>query len=436
MYIVDEKLKGLIQKLVAKAVKKPKKFVVGSSYIPVAFAVYDNKEIEALVASAIEFRIVDGEISHQFEVEMARFLGTRYATFCNSGSSANLLAFMALTSPKLGSRALQPGDEVITAAVGFPTTVAPILQAGCVPVFVDVSLGTYNPTPFMISDAITERTKAIFLSHMLGNPFDIQEIRDIADQNELWLIEDCADAMGSKYAGVSVGTLGDISTTSFYPAHMMTTGEGGMVFTHNGMLNQIVRSLRDWGRECWCLPNKDNTCGKRFTQKDKGELPDCFDHKYIYSHIGYNLKSTDLQASIGLEQLKKLPQFIEKRKENWKELNYRLLIEGMDKYFILPTYHTKADPCPFGFVLTVKPDAGFTRKEIVEFLEQHKIGTRNLFGGNLTRQPAFLGKGVIADALPKSDIVMENSFWIGCHPGITEAELSYMVEVFVRFGER
>jgi len=426
---IDENVRELVRNYL-----KPKtKFIPGESYIPVAFAVYDEKELEALVQAALGFKFVDGELSHQFELEMARFLGTRYATFCNSGSSANLLAFMSLTSSKLGSRALQPGDEVITCAVGFPTTVAPILQAGCIPVFVDVSLGTYNPTPFMVAGAITEKTKAIFLAHTLGNPYDVDAIKDIADQNELWLIEDCADAIGSRYSGKSVGTIGNISTTSFYPAHMMTTGEGGMVFTDNAMLNQIVRSLRDWGRECWCLPNRDNTCGKRFSHKNQGELPDCYDHKYVYSHIGYNLKSTDLQASIGLEQIRKLPEFIKLRKRNWSLLHSGFVESSLDNYFLLPTYHEKSEPFPFGFVLTIKDTAKFTRTKLVKYLEEHKIGTRNLFGGNITRQPAFVGKGRVADSLPKSDVVMNNSFWIGCHPAITEEMAEYIVKTFKEF---
>jgi len=332
-----------------------KKYEIGD-YIPVAKAVFDEKEVAALVETSMSMRIVDGSITKTFEMELAKFMGTRYTITCNSGSSANLLAFMALTSPKLGSRAIQRGDEVITCAVGFPTTIAPIIQAGATPVFVDVSLVTYNPTPKMIAEAITEKTKAIFLAHTLGNPLEIEEIVDLAKTNQLWLIEDCADGLGSTYDGQKIGTFGDISTTSFYPAHLMTVGEGGAIFTDNAMLNQIVRSMRDWGRECFCAPNKDNTCGKRFSFKCKGELPEGFDHKYIYSHVGYNLKSTDLQSSIGLEQLKKLPGFIEKRKSNWSLMYDTFIDAHLDTWFLLPNKIPKADPAWFGFILTIKKD--------------------------------------------------------------------------------
>lgn len=426
-----------VKELVASQIKPKKKFVRGD-YIPVAKVVYDSNEIEALVQSSLEFRIVDGGISNVFERDMARFLGTRHAAFCNSGSSANLLAFMSLTSHHLGSRALQPGDEVITCAVGFPTTVAPIIQAGCIPVFVDVTIGGYNTTPHMVSEAITEKTKAIFLAHTLGNPFDAQKIRDIAEQNGLWLIEDVADGLGGEFEGKKLGTFGNLSTTSFYPAHQMTTGEGGMVFTDSPMLNMIVRSLRDWGRACFCAPNKDNTCGHRFSQskKSRGELPEGYDHKYIYSHVGYNLKSTDLQASIGIEQLKKLPSFVESRRKNWNLLCDKFLENGLDEFFIVPTHYAKSNPSPFGFVLTIKDNAKFTRRALVEFLEESGIGTRNLFGGNITKQPGFVGNGRIADVIPKADIIMSNTFWIGCHPAITEEMVEYMVECFVKFVEK
>lgn len=435
MQIINKDVKALVKKYK----KSRPKFVAGETPISIApvHEYMGTEEIEALVQSALELRITDGELSHKFELEMSRFLGTRYATFCNSGSSANLLAFMSLTSPKLGSRAIQVGDEVITCAVGFPTTVAPIIQAGAIPVFTDVSLSTYNPTPHMISDAITEKTKAIFIAHTLGNPFDVETISELAKQNNIWLIEDCADALSATFNNKKVGTFGNISTTSFYPAHHMTTGEGGMVFTDDSMLNQIIRSMRDWGRECYCRPGKDNTCGKRFLWTDKGELPDFYDHKYIYSHIGYNLKATDLQASIGLEQLKKLPLFIEKRRYNWKRLHARFVESGLDKYFILPSHYEKSNPAPFGFILTIREGMNFTRTELVQFLNERKIATRNLFGGNLTRQPGFVGKGRIADSvsssLPKSDIVMTNTFWIGCHPEITNEMIEYIVGTFVEF---
>lgn len=409
------------------------KFVPGETYIPVAKAVFGEQEVSVLVQAALEMKIVDGKITHEFELDLAKFMGTRYATTCNSGSSANLLAFMALTSPMLGSKAIRPGDEVITCAVGFPTTAAPIAQFGAIPVWVDVSLLTYNPTPRMISEAITEKTKAIFLAHTLGNPLEIQAIKDIAEQSGLWLIEDCCDGIGGEYDGQKIGTFGDIATTSFYPAHLMMVGEGGAVFTNSSMLNKIIRSMRDWGRECWCSPNKDNTCGKRFTQKNKGELPDGFDHKYIYSHLGYNLKSTDLQSSIGREQVKRLPGFISQRRHNWQVTREAFQFRGLDGYLTLPTATRNSDPAWFGFLLTVKADAPFTRDELTRHLESKKIGTRNLFGGNLTRQPAFLGIGIIADQLPKADVVMNSTFWIGIHPAITEEMTEYIADTIEDF---
>jgi CDP-6-deoxy-D-xylo-4-hexulose-3-dehydrase len=424
-----------IEKLVKKCLPKPTKFVEGTTYIPSSGKSFDEKEICALVSAALEFdtSITEGVITSQFEREFCRYLGIRFASFCNSGSSANLLAFMALTSPKLGHRALQVGDEVITSAVAFPTTIAPIIQFGCVPVYVDVAMSTYNPTPSQISKAITEKTKAIFLAHTLGNPLDMVEIREIADQNGLWLIGDSCDALGATYNGNHVSSFAHLSTYSFYPAHQMTTGEGGMVVTESPMLHSLVNSFRDWGRDCWCEPGKDDTCGRRFTHKNVGELPDCFDHKYTYTHVGYNLKSTDLQASIGLEQLKKLPTFIAKRRSNWSQMYNCFLDIGMDKYFILPSHHSNSNPSWFGFTLTVKPDAPFTRSEIVTFLESKKIGTRNLFAGNITKQPGFIGKGRIDDIIPKADIVMNSTFWIGVHPGITDEMGDYIVHTFQDF---
>lgn len=426
-----------VRELVACRIRLKEKFIAGETYIPVAKAIYDDREVEAVVQAALDFRIVDGELSHEFEREMARFMQVRHATFCNSGSSANLLAFNAIMSPKLGSKALKPGDEVITCAVGFPTTVAPIIQAGCIPVYVDATVGNYNPTPFMVEDAITDKTRAIFLAHTLGNPFDVKAIKDIADRNELWLIEDCADAIGGEFDGKKLGTFGNLSTASFYPAHMMTTGEGGMVFTDSPMLNQIVRSLRDWGRDCWCAPAKDNTCGKRFcqSQKVRGELPEGYDHKYVYSHVGFNLKSTDLQAAIGLEQLKKLPQFIEMRRNNWEMMSNKMMDAELDKYFILPHHYSLANPSPFGFLLTVKENAKFSRNELTQYLEEHKIGTRNLFAGNLTKHPGFLGKGRVADTIPKADFIMGHTFWIGCHPGINIDMIEYIVDTLLEFVE-
>jgi CDP-6-deoxy-D-xylo-4-hexulose-3-dehydrase len=364
-------------------------------------------------------------------------MGTRFAIMTNSGSSANLLALSALTSPLLGSNALKVGDEVITVAAGFPTTVNPIIQAGLVPVFVDINIGTYNVTPHLVDQAITEKTRAIFIAHTLGNPYDIDEIKEIAKLHNLWVIEDVCDAIGSEFDGRKVGTFGNLSTTSFYPAHIMAVGEGGMVFTDSPMVAKAVRSFRDWGRDCWCLPGKDNTCGKRFGQTCQGDLPDGFDHKYIFSHIGYNLKSTDLQAAIGLEQLKKLPEFLEDRRQNWEYLREQFKQHGLDKYFILPTQLQKAKPAWFGFLLTIRESASFSRNELVRYLEDKRIGSRNLFGGNLTKQPAYLDKNWriadIVSGLPHTDIIMERTFWIGCHPNMTKSMLDYIVKMFVQF---
>ena len=427
--------KDEILKLVSRYYRETKS--KGNSYIPPAKAYYDQKELMALVSSALDMQWVDGEITKQFEREMARYMGVRYAIFCNSGSSANLLALSALTSSLFKSKALQPGDEVITVAAGFPTTVNPILQNGLVPVFVDVNIGTYNTTPHLVDQAITEKTRAIFLAHTLGNPYDAEAIKHLAQVHNLWFIEDCADCLGAELNGKKLGTFGNVSTTSFYPAHLMAVGEGGMVFTDSGMVAKAVRSFRDWGRECFCPPGKDNTCGKRFCQTNQGELPDGFDHKYIYSHIGYNLKSTDLQASIGLEQLKKLPDFIEDRVANWEYLREQFKKNELDRYFILPTQLKGASPAWFGFVLTIRDGVTFTRSQLVQYLEEKKIGSRMLFGGNLTKQPAYIGKnwrlGDTVSGLPHTDIIMANTFWIGCHPSMTKKMLDTIVSRFMEF---
>lgn len=411
-----------------------RKFSRGKTYIPAAKAYYNEHEVMALVSASLDMKWVEGSIVKQFETEMARYMGVRFAIMCNSGSSANLLSLSALTSNLFQSKALKPEDEVITVAAGFPTTVNPIIQNGLVPVFVDVNVGTYNTTPILVDQAITDKTRAIFIAHTLGNPYDVSEIKEIAKIHNLWLIEDACDAIGAEFDGKKVGTFGNVATTSFYPAHIMAVGEGGMVFTDSPMIAKAVRSFRDWGRECFCSPGKDNTCGSRFTQKNKGELPDGFDHKYIYSHVGYNLKSTDLQAAIGLEQLKKLPEFLEDRRLNWEYLRNGLKSIGAEKYFILPAQISKANPAWFGFLLTVKQDAPFTRNEITKLLESKMIGTRNLFGGNLTKQPAYIGLnwrlGDELSGLPHTDIIMERTFWIGCHPSLTKRMLDYMIEVF------
>lgn len=411
--------------------KSEKKFAPGKDYINYAGRVYDEKEIINLVDSSLDFWLTAGKYAAQFEKKFSEFLGVKYCLLTNSGSSANLLSMSALTSPKLGEKRLKSGDEVITVACGFPTTLNPILQNNLVPVFVDIGLGTYNIQPENIEKAISEKTKAIFIAHTLGNPADIGKILKIAQKYNLWFIEDNCDALGSKYNGKYTGTFGDISTCSFYPAHHITMGEGGAVLTNNPLLKKIIASFRDWGRDCWCEPGQDNTCKKRFSWK-LGKLPEGYDHKYIYSHIGYNLKITDMQASVGLAQLEKLPIFIEARRKNFYTL-YKFL-KKYDKYFVLPELVKNSQPSWFGLPILVKPDAPFTRSEIVKYLESNKIATRMLFGGNLTKQPAYENmKYRIFGSLKNTDIVMDNLFWIGVYPGITREKLGYVAKIFNRF---
>jgi len=410
---------------------KSKSFIRGETYIPYAGRIYNEKEIISLVDSALDFWLTAGRFAKQFEEKFAKFLGVKHCILSNSGSSANLLAISALTSPKLGERRLQLGDEVITTACAFPTTVNPIIQNNLIPVFIDVNVGTYNIQVDKIEKAITDKTKALFLAHTLGNPFDLDKILEICEKYNLWLIEDNCDALGSKYNGKYTGTFGHIATFSFYPAHHITMGEGGALVTNNNQLKKLIKSFRDWGRDCWCEPGCDNTCGKRFGWQ-LGTLPYGYDHKYIYSHIGYNLKITDMQAAIGVEQLKKLPFFIKARKNNFK-----FLYEGLkkyEKYFILPEIETKADPSWFGFLITVRKDAGFTRDEIVKYLENKKIATRMLFAGNIIRHPSF--KNVeyrIYRDLVNTDFIMNNTFWIGVYPGIKEVQINYILEKFKSF---
>ena len=410
---------------------KPKQFIPGKTYIRYAGRVYDEKEIISLVDSALDFWLTAGRFAKQFEEEFAKFLGVKYCILTNSGSSANLLAISALTSPKLGKRRLIPGDEVIAIACAFPTTVNPIIQNNLIPVFIDVDIGTYNIQVDKIEGAISEKTKAIFLAHTLGNPFNLDKILKICKKYNLWLIEDNSDALGSKYNGQYTGTFGHIATFSFYPAHHITMGEGGALVTNDSKLKRLIVSFRDWGKDCWCEPGHDNTCGKRFSWQ-LGTLPFGYDHKYIYSHVGYNLKITDMQAAIGVEQLKKLPSFIEMRK-----INFKLLYEDLktyEKYFILPEVEPEADPSWFGFLLTVRKDAGFMRDEIVKYLENNKIATRMLFAGNIARHPSFenLKYRVYRD-LSNTDFIMNNTFWIGVYPGINEEHIKYILEKFFTF---
>lgn len=402
--------------------------------LPYAARVYDHEEMEALVESALEFWLTAGHYTEEFERGLAAFLGVKYCALVNSGSSANLLAFMTLTSPLLGDRAVRRGDEVITVAAGFPTTVAPMIQYGAVPVFVDVSLPTYNVDVSLLEGARSPRTKAVMLAHTLGNPFDLTAVKAFCDRHGLWLVEDNCDALGSRYTldGVEryTGTIGDLGTSSFYPPHHMTMGEGGAVYTNDALLNRIVRSLRDWGRDCVCASGQDNLCGRRFDRQD-GQLPRGYDHKYVYSHFGYNLKATDMQASIGTAQLKKLPGFIERRRHNFDRLHAALA--DLEDAFILPEATAHSVPSWFGFLLTCRE--GYERAGIVRHIESKGIQTRMLFAGNLTKHPCFdemraAGTGYrIAGSLAQTDRIMNDTFWLGVYPGLTDEKIDYMARI-------
>lgn len=402
--------------------------------------VYDEEEMVNLVDAALEFWLTSGHYVQEFESGLAEFLNVKYCSLVNSGSSANLCAFMALTSPQLKERRIKKGDEVITVAAAFPTTVAPIIQYGAVPVFIDVTIPEYNIDIAKLEEARTEKTKAVFLAHTLGNPFDLQHIRDFCDKYHLWLIEDNCDALGSKYfyngEWHMTGTIGDLSTYSFYPPHHITLGEGGAVCTNNTQLYRLVNSFRDWGRDCWCASGVDDTCKHRYTQQF-GELPYGYDHKYVYSHFGYNLKSTDMQASVGCAQLKKLPEFVEARKRNWKYLKEHL--QQVSDKIILPEPVANSDPSWFGFLMTVREDAGFTRDELVQFLEDKNIQTRLLFSGNYIKHPCFdemraTGTGYrVVGGLDNTDRIMKDTFWIGVYPGMNKDKLDYMVEAIIGF---
>ncbi|MBU1753532.1 lipopolysaccharide biosynthesis protein RfbH [bacterium] len=415
--------------------KDKEPFEPGKTRISYAGRVYDEKEMINLVDAALEFWLTAGRYANRFEKELANFLGIRHCSLVNSGSSANLLAFMSLTSSSLGERSIKRGDEVITVAAGFPTTVSPIIQYGAVPVFVDIALPTYNIDYSQLETALSERTKAIMVAHTLGNPFDLKAVKDFCDTHNLWLIEDNCDALGSRYSCNGewryTGTIGHIGTSSFYPPHHMTMGEGGAVYTNDTQLKRIIESFRDWGRDCWCQSGKDNTCNHRFTQQF-GELPYGYDNKYVYSHFGYNLKATDLQAAIGCAQIEKLPLFIEARKKNWKLLRDGLA--DLSDKFILPEPTINSDPSWFGFLLTVKIDAGFTRNEIVDHLESNNIQTRNLFAGNLIKHPCFdemrkSGEGYrIAGELKNTDFIINNTFWVGVYPGMDTAMLEFICD--------
>jgi CDP-6-deoxy-D-xylo-4-hexulose-3-dehydrase len=402
-------------------------FAAGESAVPVSGKVIDASDIQAVVDSALDSWFTTGRFAKEFERKLARFVGVRCASLVNSGSSANLLAIAALTSPKLGNRQLKPGDEVITVAAGFPTTVNPIVQHRLVPVFLDVTLPTFEVDVNQLQAALSSKTRAIIVAHTLGNVFDAETVADFARKHDLWFIEDCCDALGSTLNGKNVGTFGDIATVSFYPAHHITMGEGGAVLTDKPALQLLIESFRDWGRDCWCEPGKDNTCGKRFDWQ-LGDLPCGYDHKYTYSHIGYNLKATDMQAALGASQIEKLPYFIERRKENFRIL--RAALEPYSDVLMLPEATSGSDPSWFGFPFGVREDAPFTRDDLVSRLEEKKIGTRLLFAGNLVRQPAYeaIEHRVIGD-LKNTDFVMRNVLWVGVYPGLTRPMLDYVAEV-------
>jgi len=445
----EKKLHQQIMELTAQYYKvrhaKKKDFQPGDR-ISYGGRVFDEQEMLNLVDSALDFWLTTGKYCEQFEQQFAEFLGVKYCSLTNSGSSANLLAFMAITSHKLGERRVKKGDEVITVAAGFPTTVTPVIQYGAVPVFVDVTLPQYNIDCEQLEAARSEKTKAVMIAHTLGNPFDLQKVKDFCDQYNLWLIEDNCDALGSKYCYNGewryTGTIGHIGTSSFYPPHHMTMGEGGAVYTNDIQLKRIIESFRDWGRDCWCPSGKDDTCKHRFTQQF-GELPIGYDHKYVYSHLGYNLKVTDMQAAIGCAQLEKLPAFIEARRKNWQILRDEL--EELKDVLILPEAAPQSEPSWFGFLLTIRDNAGFSRDELVRHLEQQGIQTRMLFTGNLLKHPCFdelrdKQEGYrVVNELSNTDVIMNKTFWIGVYPGMDVNRLSYMINticVFVRSDTR
>lgn len=408
-------------------------FRPGIDKVPYAKRVYDENEMINLVDSALDFWLTAGRYAEDFEKRCPQFVGAPYCLLTNSGSSANLLATFALTSPVWEEKRLRAGDEVITVAAAFPTTVNPIIQAGTVPVFLDVDLETCNVQAENIEAAVTPRTRAIVLAHTLGNPFDLETVMRVARKHDLWVIEDACDALGSTYKDKMVGSFGDVATLSFYPPHHITMGEGGAVLCRDAQMRRVVQSLRDWGRDCWCPPGCENTCGKRFDQQ-LGNLPEGYDHKYIYSHIGFNLKITDMQAAVGVAQLDKLPGFIEARRRNWQ--TYRNGLSEYEEFFILPEATAESDPSWFGFLLTVRDGAPFGRNDIVRYLESRGISTRMLFAGNLARQPAYVESGVkyrIFDTLENTDKIMQDSFWIGVYPGLTESMIGYGFSVFEDF---
>lgn len=433
-----EALRARILSLVAEYAEvahAPRPFVPGQSPVPVSGKVYGASDVATLVDSALDFWLTTGRFNAAFEARLRAFLGVRHALTCNSGSSANLLAVSALASPMLGRRALRPGDEVITCAAGFPTTVNPILQNGLVPVFVDVHVPTYNIRSDLIEAAITPKTRAIVIAHTLGNPFDLGTVMALAQRHNLHVVEDSCDALGATYGGRLVGTHGDVGTLSFYPAHHITMGEGGAVFTNRSKLKRVLESVRDWGRDCWCEPGKDNTCNKRYGHQ-LGELPFGYDHKYTYSSVGYNLKITDMQAAVGLAQMDRLEGFVAARRRNFDRL--RAALAPLEEFLILPEATPNSEPSWFGFALTVRPGAPFTRDALVMRLNERKVATRLLFGGNLLRQPYMVGRTDhrVHGTLEGADLVMTNTFWVGVFPGLGDDHVDYMAEEIGDFCRR
>ena len=431
-----DNLRGEIIKLSRKYFEEKQKssiIIPGVSYIPASGKVVDSSDLANIIDASLDMWLTAGRYADKFEKEFSKFIGLKYCALVNSGSSANLVAMTALTSHKLGNRKLKKGDEVITVAAGFPTTVAPIIQNGLVPVFIDINLENYDFDEQAIERAISEKTKAIFMAHTLGNPFNLDKVMEIAKRYNLWVIEDNCDSLGAKYDGKYTGTFGHISTYSFYPAHHITMGEGGAVATNDPLLFSIIKSIRDWGRDCICPPGKDNICKHRFTQKH-GDLPQGYDHKYVYSHLGYNLKVSDMQAAIGLSQLNKLPEFIEKRKDNYRKIYNGL--KDLEEYLILPKATEKSEPSWFGFTITIKENNKYDRNTLIEYLEKNKIGTRLLFAGNLIKQPAFTENDYryrVVGELKNTDFVMNRTFWIGLWPGITNECIDYIVGKFKEF---
>ena len=431
-----KQIKALVGEYYHDFKKKKDKFVPGDR-ISYASRVFDEKEMQALTDAALDFWLTTGRFSDQFEMDFASWIGVKYAHLVNSGSSANLIAFMALTAPELGDRQILPGDEIITVACGFPTTVTPILNYGAVPVFIDVTVPQYNINVSNLEGALSEKTKAVMLAHTLGNPFDLRAVKDFCDRHNLWLVEDNCDALGTKYTINDetrfTGTWGDIGTSSFYPPHHITMGEGGCVYTNNPLFHRLILSYRDWGRDCICPSGRDNYCGHRFNGQ-YGQLPAGYDHKYVYSHFGYNLKVTDLQAAIGCEQLKKFPAFIERRRHNWNSL--RVQLESVTDKLILPQPAENSEPSWFGFLISIKSESKLDRNKITRYIEDHNIQTRLLFSGNLIKHPCFdqiRGTNAyrVAGSLEMTDFIMNNTFWVGVYPGMTDEMIDYMAKIII-----